>query len=150
MLRVKEALHGDAPAAAGLERAASFVGENKNLLTDNDSVLLHGDFRSGNLLFDGLDLVGVIDWEAAKRDPALLDFAWWDWATRRADVPIESLDLIAGYQEIRALELSTFDALKRVALARIAIGHLDWAMRTANIDAEQGARLALRRFESQN
>lgn len=59
--RVKEALHGDAPDAAGLERAVSFIGENKNLLTDNDSVLLHGDYRPGNLLFDGLELVGVID-----------------------------------------------------------------------------------------
>lgn len=150
VLRVKEALHGDALAAAGLERAVSFIGENKNLLTDNDSVLLHGDYRPENLLFDGLELVGVIDWEAAKRGPAVLDFAWWDWATRQAEVPIESQDLIPGYLEIHSLELSTFDALKRVALARIAIGHLDWAMRAANKNVEGGARLALRRFESQN
>lgn len=150
VVRVKRALTGDAPAAAGLDRAVSFISEHKHVLSGDDSVLLHGDYRSGNLLFDGSTLVGVIDWEAAKRGPAALDFAWWDWATRQADVPIESEDLIAGYQEIRSLDLSTSGLLKGLALARIVISHLDWAIRTARKDVEHGARLALSRFERPN
>lgn len=150
VLRVKHGLIGDASAAAGLDRAVSFIREHKHMLTDDDSVLLHGDYRSENLLFDGSALVGVIDWEAAKRGPAALDFAWWDWATRQADVPIASEDLIAGYQEIGSLDVSTFGSLKRLAQARVVISHLDWAIRTARKDVENGARLALRRFEPQN
>jgi aminoglycoside phosphotransferase (APT) family kinase protein len=38
--------------------------------------LVHGDFRGGNLLFDGGRLTAALDWEAAVIGPRLLDLAW--------------------------------------------------------------------------
>lgn len=146
VVRLKKVLRGDAAAAAGLDRAVSFISENKNLLGDSDPVLLHGDYRAGNLIFDHLKLVGVIDWEAAKRGPAALDFAWWDWATRESDVPIRAQDFLEGYQEVRTLESTEFSALEEILFARITIGHMDWTVRIGNKDTEARARLALERF----
>lgn len=45
------------------------------LSQDNPSVLLHGDFWPGNLLWREGQLVGVIDWEDAARGDPLADLA---------------------------------------------------------------------------
>lgn len=42
----------------------------------HDVVLVHGDFRLGNLLVDEAGLVAVIDWEFAHWGHALEDLAW--------------------------------------------------------------------------
>ena len=147
--RARAAL-SDPAAVAGLDRAEDFMKANQALLTDHNAVLLHGDYRPGNLLFEGPVLTGIIDWEAAKRGPAALDFAWWDWATRLSNVPITSEDLIPGYRAFRSIEADPLRMLKRVAMARITIGHLDWALRTRNKEAEEQAGLALRDYWPEN
>ena len=39
------------------------------------SQVVHGDFHPGNLLFDGDDVLAVIDFDAARLEPAVIDFA---------------------------------------------------------------------------
>ncbi len=40
-----------------------------------DSQVVHGDFHPGNLLFQGDVIAGVIDFDAARLEPAVVDFA---------------------------------------------------------------------------
>ena len=40
-----------------------------------DSQVVHGDFHPGNLLFTGDEVAGVIDFDAARIEPAVVDFA---------------------------------------------------------------------------
>lgn len=51
-------------------------------------VLVHGDFRLGNLMVDETGLVGVLDWELAHRGDPREDLAWIcvnSWRFGRAD-----------------------------------------------------------------
>jgi aminoglycoside phosphotransferase (APT) family kinase protein len=41
------------------------------------SVLVHGDFRMGNLIVDGSDLAAVLDWELVHVGEAYEDLAWF-------------------------------------------------------------------------
>jgi aminoglycoside phosphotransferase (APT) family kinase protein len=41
------------------------------------SVLVHGDFRMGNLIVDGSDLAAVLDWELVHLGEAYEDLAWF-------------------------------------------------------------------------
>lgn len=141
--RVAAGLSDDDAAAAGLRRALDVITDNRHLLARDDAVLLHGDYRPGNLLFNGTTLAGVIDWEAAKRGPEALDFGWWDWATRHSGQPFTATALIEGYLQVRPLDISSLDELRRVTLARISIGHLDWALRSGDDKAERDARMSL-------
>jgi aminoglycoside phosphotransferase (APT) family kinase protein len=142
--RACEALAGDTEALAGLHRAANVIAERGPVLAADDAVLLHGDFRPGNLLFDGTELVAVIDWEAAKRGPAGLDLAWWDWAAEGAVLTADAL--IDGYVQVRPLDTASLGEVRHVATARILIGHLDWAVQTGDAYAAESARERLRAF----
>jgi Ser/Thr protein kinase RdoA (MazF antagonist) len=55
------------------QRASSMV-EDRGIGT-MDSQVVHGDFHPGNLLFDRLRLAAVIDFDAARLEPAVMDFA---------------------------------------------------------------------------
>ncbi|MGZ4583774.1 MAG: phosphotransferase family protein [Mycobacterium sp.] len=41
------------------------------------TVLVHGDFRMGNLIIDGSDLAAVLDWELVHAGEAYEDLAWF-------------------------------------------------------------------------
>jgi aminoglycoside phosphotransferase (APT) family kinase protein len=67
-------------------------------------VLLHGDFRTGNLLVDEQGLAGVLDWELTHQGPAAEDLGYLCanvWRFGRLHKPVggfgEYDDLIAGY-----------------------------------------------------
>jgi aminoglycoside phosphotransferase (APT) family kinase protein len=62
-----EALTGPAadPVAAGWES-----------LTSGPFVLCHGDYYSGNTLWDGGTLTGVVDWPCATAGPPGIDISW--------------------------------------------------------------------------
>lgn len=44
---------------------------------DSPAVLVHGDFRMGNLIIDGSDLTAVLDWELVHVGNAYEDLAWF-------------------------------------------------------------------------
>jgi aminoglycoside phosphotransferase (APT) family kinase protein len=79
-------------------------------------VLLHGDFRNGNLMFDPqAGLVAVLDWELSHIGDPAEDMGWIctnSWRFGRPDRPVggfgEYADLLAGYAAAggRPVELS--------------------------------------------
>jgi aminoglycoside phosphotransferase (APT) family kinase protein len=44
---------------------------------ESPQVLVHGDFRMGNLIVDGADLAAVLDWELVHLGEAYNDLAWF-------------------------------------------------------------------------
>jgi len=66
---------GEIVAALGEHyRRASAMVEDGGIGT-MDSQVVHGDFHPGNLLFDRQRLSAVIDFDAARLEPAVMDFA---------------------------------------------------------------------------
>ncbi|WP_293329923.1 phosphotransferase family protein [Mycobacterium sp.] len=71
------------------------------------SVLVHGDYRMGNLVVDGSDLAAVLDWELVHVGEAYEDLAWFCVRAWRFGAPAElaagglgSIDSFLGaYQE---------------------------------------------------
>jgi aminoglycoside phosphotransferase (APT) family kinase protein len=75
--------------------------------SDAPGVLLHGDFRTGNLLIDQQGLAGVLDWELTHQGPAEEDLGYLCthvWRFGQLDKPVGGFghysDLIAGYESI--------------------------------------------------
>jgi aminoglycoside phosphotransferase (APT) family kinase protein len=69
-----------------------------------EDVVLHGDFRLGNLLVDGHGLVAAIDWELAHLGDPLEDLAWfsiraWAFGGPREVAGVGSVDQLAGVYE---------------------------------------------------
>ena len=52
------------------------------------SVLVHGDFRMGNLIVDGSDLAAVLDWELVHVGEAYEDLAWFCIRAWRFGAPV--------------------------------------------------------------
>lgn len=77
-----------------------------NLRESGDAVLLHGDFRNGNLVVGPEGIRAVLDWELAHIGPPAYDLAWLcvgSWRFQRPDLPVGGFgtrdDLLAGYAE---------------------------------------------------
>jgi aminoglycoside phosphotransferase (APT) family kinase protein len=88
------------------------------------AAVCHGDFRLGNMLCSGPDIVAVIDWEIWSRSDPRLDLSWLLWITDpthpSAVGPVAGMpspdELIAAYVDagghtIEARELIWFRAL---------------------------------------
>jgi aminoglycoside phosphotransferase (APT) family kinase protein len=71
-------------------------------LEDNDKVLTHFDFWSGNTLWEGDELTGVVDWSGARVAPRGVDVAWCRQdlvllgARSAADIFLETYENHAG------------------------------------------------------
>jgi aminoglycoside phosphotransferase (APT) family kinase protein len=99
----------DRHRATGHERAVfelAFRWLEENLAEDVRHVLVHGDFRNGNLVVGPEGLRGVLDWEMAEIGSPLADLAWLcvnSWRFQRPDLPVGGFgtreQLIAGYVE---------------------------------------------------
>jgi aminoglycoside phosphotransferase (APT) family kinase protein len=76
MDRAPEELTGAAPRLAELLLAT--------LPAERQPVLVHADFHYGNMLFRGVDLVAVLDWEIAEVGQPLLDLACLSVVARSA------------------------------------------------------------------
>lgn len=57
-------------------RAALWWLERHKPPAAEERVLVHGDYRMGNLVVDGTRIVGVLDWEMAALGDPLADLAW--------------------------------------------------------------------------
>jgi aminoglycoside phosphotransferase (APT) family kinase protein len=93
--------------------------------------LVHGDYRSGNFLYDGEGAIrGVLDWEMAHIGDPLEDLAWsldplWGWPERRlAGGLLPRDDAIALWQQASGLTVDraafrwwqVFASLKALAI----------------------------------
>ena len=95
------------------------------------SVLLHGDFRNGNLMIDpDKGVVAVLDWELSHCGDPAEDLSWIcvnSWRFGRADKPVggfgEYQDLLDGYAAAGGAEIP----LERVRYWQ-ALGSLKWGV----------------------
>lgn len=79
---------------------------------------IHGDFSPGNVLWLGGELAGVVDWEFARRDAALCDFA----ALLMPFGPLEmrfAQALFDGYASLRPVSNQEFGLLPALVRASL-------------------------------
>jgi aminoglycoside phosphotransferase (APT) family kinase protein len=82
---------GTGVASPLVERAFAWL-EDHLPADDGDTVVLWGDSRIGNVMFDDFRPVAVLDWEMASVGPRELDVAWMVYAHR----VFEDLTALAG------------------------------------------------------
>ncbi|MDQ3385880.1 MAG: phosphotransferase family protein [Actinomycetota bacterium] len=65
------------------------------------ATIVHGDYRLGNVMVDGTDVVGVFDWEMATLGDPLADVGytllWWGTADRPAFNPSQAVADLPGF-----------------------------------------------------
>jgi aminoglycoside phosphotransferase (APT) family kinase protein len=84
----------------------AFQWLRRNVPSEVDApVLVHGDFRTGNLMVDEQGLVGVLDWELAHLGDPMEDLGWLcvnAWRFGSSEWPVGGFgtreDLFAGYE----------------------------------------------------
>lgn len=77
----------------------------EHLPDEAERVLLHGDFRTGNLMVGPEGIRAVLDWELAHVGPRAYDLAWIcvpSWRFQRPGLPVGGFgtraELLAGYR----------------------------------------------------
>ena len=86
----------------------------KDHLPENPrSVLVHSDFRNGNLMIDQNGIKAVLDWELAHVGDPVRDLGWLcvnSWRFGIAELPVGGFghidDLLAGYQQSSGITVS--------------------------------------------
>jgi aminoglycoside phosphotransferase (APT) family kinase protein len=82
------------------------------------TVLVHGDYRMGNLIIDGSDLAAVLDWELVHVGEAYEDLAWFCIRAWRFGAPVGQgaggLGSIESF--LRAYEEASGTTVDRVAM----------------------------------
>lgn len=112
-----------------LELAFSHL--RKTLPQPVSDVVLHGDFRNGNLMIDpDLGVAAVLDWELSHLGDPAEDLSWLcvnSWRFGRADKPVggfgEYHDLLEGYAAAAGVEIP----LSRVLFWQ-TLGSLKWGV----------------------
>jgi aminoglycoside phosphotransferase (APT) family kinase protein len=72
-------------------------------------VVIHGDYRLGNMLVDGTTITGVIDWELWTISDPRIDLSWLLFFTEDADHPSARHGLPSGLPS-RAEMLAAYEA----------------------------------------
>jgi aminoglycoside phosphotransferase (APT) family kinase protein len=85
-----------------LEYAIAVLREHAPLSTE--TVLVHADFKPGNILLEGDGVTALLDWELAHLGDALEDLGWVTQPLRAAEHTIEgsweAIDLINHYERV--------------------------------------------------
>ena len=89
-----------------LRDAARFLVDHAPEMPAFRPVLSHGDYRIGNLAFQGDELVAVLDWERAAVGPPLLDLGFFCHPLSRRRQP-ELMGMLVTWDELAALYTST-------------------------------------------
>jgi aminoglycoside phosphotransferase (APT) family kinase protein len=80
-------------------------------------VLVHGDYRTGNFLYDQTGITGILDWEMAHAGDPIEDLGWvvmksWRWARNHLVGGLcEREDFVRMYEEASGIKVDR-DALK--------------------------------------
>ncbi|WP_186447031.1 phosphotransferase family protein [Mycolicibacterium porcinum] len=114
----------DSKHMALIERLAPRAAEYPNLAWRGPMVVTHGDFRLDNLLFSDADsslVATVIDWQAVRLAPPLIDLCIWmtsAWTAEQRRIHQESL--IRRYHDgLLAAGASDFDFEQCLASLRV-------------------------------
>lgn len=101
-------------------------------------VLVHGDFRTGNYLVDGVDLVAILDWELAAWGDPLEDLGWFCMRFWR----LGAADRIAGGLADREALLAGYERARGQAVERAALQYWEVManVRWATISIQQAER----------
>lgn len=93
------------PAIAWLGEAIRYVRRHLAVRTRATETLVHGDLFRDNTLWEGSELVAVLDFEQASGGTAAYDLAVClnDWCWSEGPKPALAAALIGGYQEVRPL-----------------------------------------------
>jgi aminoglycoside phosphotransferase (APT) family kinase protein len=132
------------------DAALAYLIGSQHAIAEGEPVLLWGDARLGNMMFDEISLAvsAVLDWECATIGPAGVDVAHWlvfdEFATSAAGV-----DRLAGYPERTEMinryeavsgrtvdDLAYFEILQCLFLATTLIRQADAAVRAGRLRPE--------------
>lgn len=80
------------------------------------SVVVHGDYRLGNMLSEGTQVRAIIDWEIWSRSDPRIDLAWFLFFTEEAGHPVVAPGVDSGMPSDAAL----LDAYETAAGASVA------------------------------
>jgi aminoglycoside phosphotransferase (APT) family kinase protein len=135
-----------------IERAFDWI--EVNVPTSLPLALNWGDARIGNMLFDGRQLTGVLDWEIAEIAPREVDLGWFVFFERfywpegrqaRPGAPTRN-ELIERYQAASTAPLADLEFFERWAALRLAI----MRMRAGHIAIAKGEISAAERPDEIN
>ena len=123
--RMISKLHGSFPA---VEYALAWL--DTRLPKDERTVLVHGDFRTGNFLVTPEGLAAILDWEFSHYGSPYEDLSWIsvrDWRFGRLDLPIggfgERAPFYAAYEQAGGQKVELNDVLWWEI-----VGNLRWAV----------------------
>ena len=84
---------------------AAFASLKANPVTSDRIVVVHGDYRSGNYLYDENGIIAMLDWEMAHLGDPMEDLGWIcvnSWRFGEIDKPVGGFgsreELFAGYE----------------------------------------------------
>ncbi|WIB77615.1 aminoglycoside phosphotransferase family protein [Curtobacterium sp. MCPF17_002] len=116
---------------------------------DLDRVLTHGDFWSGNTVWDGDRLTGVVDWSGARSAPRGVDLAWCRQDLVLLGSPVAAERFLAAYEAASGRRVLDVHAWDVVAAARADTYVETWAPNYAGIGRpEVDARVLRERFDA--
>ena len=116
---------------------------------DLDRVLTHGDFWSGNTVWAGDRLAGVVDWSGAMSAPRGVDLAWCRQDLVLLGSPTAADRFLAAYETAAGRRVRDVHAWDVVAAARADTYVETWAPNYAGIGRpEVTGRVLRERFDA--
>lgn len=79
-------------------------------------VVVHGDYRLGNMLSEGTDVHAIIDWEIWSRSDPRIDLSWFLFFTEEAHHPVVAREVDSGMPSDAEL-LAAYEAETGAAVA---------------------------------
>jgi Ser/Thr protein kinase RdoA (MazF antagonist) len=105
-----------------LQQLEEFGFEERMERIRGDAIPAHSDFQSDNLLFEGSELIGIVDFDNIRPQPSVVDIAWTVSLTcyEGNDFDASSMtDLLEGYTSARRFP----DDERRLLLPVVVLHH---------------------------
>lgn len=109
-------------------------------------VLVHGDFRTGNLIYDQTGFVAVLDWEMAHLGDALEDVAWaqlicWQLGTGRVGGLVDRDAWVEQYERASGRRIDGASLCFWEVLGALKMSILAWRAIQVTADGKERALL---------